>query len=313
MPKERADTKAKLHKRSKHRSRYDFDVLTKSCTDLAPFVIENKHRDRSINFFDPAAVKMLNKAILFEHYNLNYWDIPTDYLCPPIPGRADYIHYMADLLMETFPHQALKNNKINCLDIGMGANCIYPIIGATEYDWNFVGSDIDPIAIEAASKIADQNAQLKNKVACRLQENSAHFFKGIIGTDERFDLSICNPPFHSSAKEAQEATRRKVSNLTKEKRPKVSLNFGGMHNELWTAGGEKKFITDMIKESADFATSCYWFSTLVSKEAHLNTIYKQLDQVKVARDITIEMGQGNKISRVVAWTFFDESERRRLV
>ena len=41
---------------------------------------------------------MLNRAILMHHYGVKSWDIPAGYLCPPIPGRADYIHSVADLL-----------------------------------------------------------------------------------------------------------------------------------------------------------------------------------------------------------------------
>lgn len=301
MTQKPADSKLKLHPRNKHRARYNFDALTTSCPDLSPFVSQNKYGDMSINFFDPLAVKMLNKALLIHYYQLHEWDIPPNYLCPPIPGRADYIHYMADVLAETHPNKT----SIHCLDIGTGANCIYPIIGSQEYNWSFVATDIDPTAIAWAQKIISSNAVLKEKVAARLQPDPRHFFKHIIQEQEQFDLVICNPPFHSSAKEAQAASLRKLSNLTKTKRPKARLNFGGQNNELWTEGGEKKFITDMIQESAAYATSCYWFSTLVSKEAHLNTIYKQLDQVKVAQDRTIEMGQGNKISRIVAWTFVD--------
>lgn len=41
---------------------------------------------------------MLNKALLAAHYDIEYWDIPDTYLCPPIPGRADYVHRAAELL-----------------------------------------------------------------------------------------------------------------------------------------------------------------------------------------------------------------------
>jgi 23S rRNA (adenine1618-N6)-methyltransferase len=40
--------------------------------------------------------------------------------------------------------------------IGIGANCIYPIIGNAEY-WSFVGTDIDEKAIENCSTIIEAN------------------------------------------------------------------------------------------------------------------------------------------------------------
>ena len=78
--------KSQLHARNLHRSRYDFPQLIKSCPELAPFVRPNPYGDLSINFSDPNAVKMLNKALLKHFYGIDYWDIPKDYLCPPIPG-----------------------------------------------------------------------------------------------------------------------------------------------------------------------------------------------------------------------------------
>ncbi|RTY85461.1 DUF890 domain-containing protein, partial [Staphylococcus aureus] len=90
--------KSELHVRNLHRSRYDFPQLIKTCPELAPFVRLNPYNDLSIDFSDPQAVKMLNKALLKHFYGIQYWDIPQDFLCPPIPGRADYIHYLADLL-----------------------------------------------------------------------------------------------------------------------------------------------------------------------------------------------------------------------
>lgn len=126
-----ADEKTILHPRNKHRSNYDFAALTKSLPALKPYVAINKYGNESIDFSDPAAVKALNKALLSHFYNIANWDIPEGYLCPPIPGRADYIHYLADLLEEEEP--LLKGKNIKVLDIGIGANCVYPIIGHQEY------------------------------------------------------------------------------------------------------------------------------------------------------------------------------------
>jgi 23S rRNA (adenine1618-N6)-methyltransferase len=90
--------KNELHPRNAHNERYDFDALINSCGELREFVAPNKYGDQSVNFSDPLAVKTLNKALLKHFYGIGYWDLPNSYLCPPIPGRADYIHYIADLL-----------------------------------------------------------------------------------------------------------------------------------------------------------------------------------------------------------------------
>ena len=301
--KEHAKVKTRLHNRNKHRERYNFKELVKSCPELAQYVKLNVYNDESIDFFNSEAVKTLNKALLKHYYGVDYWDIPDNYLCPPIPGRADYIHHISDLLSNGNFGHIPKGNKIKCLDIGVGANCVYPIIASKVYGWTVVGSDIDPVAIESASKIVEMNPSLQDKVEIRLQANASDIFKGIIKDEELFDLTICNPPFHSSLEEAQAGTVRKLSNLTHKEITEPSLNFGGQNNELWCKGGEEKFVRNMIHQSKQFGKTCLWFSTLISKQKHLDGAYKELDKAGAYDVKTIPMGQGNKTSRIIAWTF----------
>lgn len=303
--------KTRLHPRNKHRERYDFPKLIESCADLASFVSLNKFQDESIDFSNPEAVKMLNKALLMHFYGIENWDIPNNYLCPPIPGRADYIHYIADLLCSNNFGKMPKGAQIKCLDIGVGANCVYPIIGTTEYGWSFIGADIDSIAIESAKNIIKLNPSLKGKIECRLQENSKDFFYGILPKDELVDLSICNPPFHASAAEADAASLRKQSNLNKTKVSKSKLNFGGQNNELWCEGGEERFVRNMIKQSKKFGSNCYLFSSLISKQSTLKSVYKVLKECEATITETITMGQGNKTSRLVAWSFLTKAEQMK--
>lgn len=280
-------TKIKLHPRNPHRDLYDFQKLVIDCPQLAEFVAPNSYGNESIDFANPAAVKALNKAILKSFYNI-VWDIPDNFLCPPIPGRADYIHYVADLLSN-------KGKNVLVLDIGVGANCIYPLIGHREYGWRFVGTEIDSTAVANAGKIIKQNG-LEEAIEIRLQKSPQNIFKGVL--KEPFDLSLCNPPFHSSLREAEAGMRRKWRNL---KVKSTSLNFGGQHHELWCPGGEAAFIKRMVEESCE--VDCKWFTTLVSKAATLPIIYRALDKVNPIDVKTIEMGQGQKTSRIVAWTF----------
>lgn len=309
--------KLRLHPQNKHHGRYDLKQLVGSCPELASYVRLNDYQDESIDFFNPEAVKMLNKALLKHFYKVEEWDIPKNYLCPPIPGRADYIHHIADVLgsynSESHERKIPKGKKIKCLDIGVGANCVYPIIGNSAYGWSFIGSDIDPVSIESANRIIDLNPSLKGKITIRLQPNSKDIFHGIIQKDELFDLSICNPPFHGSFAEAQSGTLRKLKNLKGKKIVKPILNFGGQNNELWCVGGEEKFVQDMIYQSKQYATSCFWFSSLISKQSNLKHAYKILKKMDAKEVKTIPMGQGNKISRIVAWTFLSQEQQNRWI
>ncbi len=311
--KEHPKEKLQLHPRNKHRGRYDFGQLMDSCPELKPYVRPNDYGDESVDFFDPEAVKMLNKALLKHFYGIGSWDIPEGYLCPPIPGRADYIHYCADLLGSCNNGEIPIGNKIKCLDIGVGANCIYPILGNREYGWSFVGADIDQAALESAGKIIQSNPQLIGNIELRLQQQPKDIFNGIIRPDEHFDLTICNPPFHASRTEAESGTIRKLSNLKQRKITKVDLNFGGRNNELWTPGGEARFVRDMIFQSRKYAFTILWFTTLISKSENLPGVYAALKEVAAAEVRTIGMGQGSKISRLVAWTYHHPEQQQKWV
>lgn len=283
-----------LHPRNRFRERYDFPGLIAACPALAAFVRPTPHGGDSIDFTHPQAVKTLNQALLKQAYGLDYWDIPPGYLCPPIPGRSDYIHYLADLI------GGQRGASVRVLDIGGGANCIYPLIGASEYGWSFVAAELDTQAHRWAQKIVRSNPSLAGLIECRLQKSATECFRGVVSDTERFDLTMCNPPFHRSAAEAAEGTQRKQKNLGQKR---TDLNFGGQSGELWCEGGELTFIRRMITQSLVLAPRCRWFTTLVSKSAHLPRLEAALHQVKAAQVKVIEMSQGQKKSRILAWTF----------
>lgn len=287
--------KGELHPNNPHKGRYDFKVLVDKLPELKSFIIKNPIGEETIDFSDNQAVVCLNKALLKTYYNIDNWDIPAGFLCPPIPGRADYMHYIAELLT--------KKKNINVLDIGTGANCIYPIIGSQTFDWNYTASDIDPKSIENAQKIIDSNEKLKNKVKLKLQKDRNHIFVGVIEKNDKFDLTMCNPPFRSSLEDALKANQRKVNNLNKgNKNIQKGLNFGGQKAELWCPGGERLFLKKMAKESANFASQVYYFTSLISNKENVKPTIKVLEKLG-AKCKVLEMSQGQKISRVLAWTF----------
>jgi 23S rRNA (adenine1618-N6)-methyltransferase len=301
-------TKTQLHPRNKHKGRYDFNKLMEDTPELKKYIGTNKYGLETIDFFNSTAVKLLNQALLKMDYGIAHWDIPDGYLCPPIPGRADYIHHIADLLNKHPSPSEHPQGTVVALDVGTGSNCIYPILGHCEYKWKFVGSDIDPISVKSARAIAKSN---NIRAEIRLQEDVKEIFGGIINDTDYFDFTMCNPPFHSSAAEATSANKRKIRNLSKgkarnhkgEKSDEVNVSFGGQHNELWCTGGELRFIKNMIAESTQYPDQVTWFTTLVSKQGNLGQIENDLKFTKAKKVKVIPMGQGNKNSRIVAWTF----------
>jgi 23S rRNA (adenine1618-N6)-methyltransferase len=305
-----APLKTALHPRNLHREQYDFAALMLANPALVPFVKPNIHGNISIDFANPMAVKALNQALLIYFYQIQQWDIPPHYLCPPIPGRADYIHYLADLLSAD---QWIKANKahIKVLDIGVGANMIYPLIATRVYGWQCVGTDIDATAIQNAQHMIDING-LANNIELRLQKNPLAIFAAVFKDNEHFTATLCNPPFHASLAEAAFGTARKLRGLNKTSKAtltKPTLNFGGQQAELYCEGGELGFLSQMIQESQQYASQCVWFTTLVSKSSHLLALQQQLKEVKATDVKVIKMQQGQKQSRLLAWSFISQHAR----
>ncbi len=302
--------KTNLHPRNLDRFGYDFDQLITISPELEKFVSINEHAIKTIDFSNPEAVKALNKALLNTHFGIQKWDIPANYLCPPIPGRADYIHYLADLLASSNNGIIPEGETVQGLDIGIGANCIYPIIGNAAYGWSFVGTDIDEKAIQNCKKIIQNNPNLIDAISLQLQTESRFIFKNIFTPEDKFTFTICNPPFHNSKEEATKASIRKINNLENTRTKNPVLNFGGQNAELWCEGGEIGFVTQMIYESAKYPMQCLWFTTLVSKKENLSSLYKTLNKVSAVDIKTIDMAQGQKTSRIVAWTFLSHEQQK---
>lgn len=306
-------------------------LLAKQNPALKEFLVTTPRGELSINFHDPKAVLCLNQGLLRTYYGVQFWQIPEGYLCPPIPGRADYIHHLAELLTQSgaptqtvrLPSQTNKSaqpkvqmdaasQKIQVLDVGTGANCIYPILGSQSYGWQFVGTDMNAIAIKSAKFIVQTNSNLKNKIQFRLQKNPSNIFAGIIKKTDFFDVSMCNPPFHESLEAAAAGSQRKLNNLNKGKKTKPNkelvLNFAGIKQELSYDGGEIAFLNTMAEESKDFAQQVGWFTSLISKKENVSLLHQNLQKLGAKQVRVVEMAQGQKISRFMAWSFFSKAD-----
>lgn len=301
--------KLSLHTRNRHRGRYNFAELVSALPALQSFLIANPFdaNEVTIDFANADAVQTLNAALLKSFYGVASWSTPPGYLCPPIPGRADYLHNVADLLAVNHNDTIPRGPSIRVLDIGVGANCIYPLIGHHEYGWSFVGSDVDVDALAAAQKIVDANTGLAAVIELRLQSSPQKIFDGVLTANDRFDVVMCNPPFHASAEEADAGSTRKWKNLGKagkrESRSAPKLNFGGQALELWCEGGEVGFICRMVAESAQYKTQVSWFTALVSRSENLPAIFAALQDAGARQVETVDMAQGQKKSRIVVWNF----------
>jgi len=292
-----------LHPRSRHHGRYDLPALVACCPELEAFVVANPAGEATVDFANPQAVKVLNRALLKHHYGVAYWDLPLGYLCPGIPGRADYLHQVADLLSGGEEAAIPRGPEVAVLDIGTGANAVYPLIGVAEYGWRFVGVDIDPLAVKWAGQLVAANPAMKGRVELRLQKKPELLFEGVVRPGERFAVAICNPPFHASPEEARAGAIRKARGLGQRPAAVPKLNFGGQGAELWCPGGEAAFVGRMIRQSAERPELCGWFTCLVSRSENVPRMQRELKTVAAKEVRVLPMAQGQKRSRLLAWRF----------
>jgi len=280
-----------VHPKNPFAKDYDFDTLIQQYTILKNFVFVNDYGNKSIKFSDQQAVKALNGALLKVHYGLDYWDIPEDNLCPPIPGRLDYLLHIADLVAKP---------ELRLLDIGTGANLIYPILGTCHFNWKCTASEVDIDSLKNAQEIIDKNSVL-NKTDLRPQKFKNSILENIIRPDDAFDVVVCNPPFYKNRFDAQQRNQRKVQNLKLQ--DDDSLNFGGRSNELWYKGGEEAFVKKMAAESIQFKDQVKWFTSLISRKENLKNIKRAINKTLASDIRVIDMEQGNKKSRFIGWSF----------
>ena len=280
-----------MHPKNPFNKDYNFDTLVAKHPPLHPFVFVNEYGNKTIKFSNNEAVKALNNALLKVHFGLTYWNIPENSLCPPIPGRLDYLIYIADLIPKT---------DIHLLDIGTGANLIYPILANRHFNWKCTASEVNLDSLSNAQEIIDKNPALK-EIELRHQQFKSHILKHIIQPEDSFDVVVCNPPFFKNRTDAEQSNKRKFQNLQLSE--ENTQNFGGLSNELWYKGGEEAFIKTMAEESVQFKEQVHWFTAIVSQKENLKNIKRAINKTNPSEAKVVEMEQGNKQSRFIAWTY----------
>ena len=280
-----------MHPKNPFNQDYNFDDLIAQHPPLKPFVFENEYGNKTIKFANREAVTALNTALLKEHYGITYYSIPENNLCPPVPGRLDYLLHVADLV---------EKEDIHLLDIGTGANLIYPILANRHFNWKSTASEVNLDSLKNAQEIIAKNETLKD-VELRHQQFKNNILEHLINAEDNFDVVVCNPPFFKNRTDAEKSNLRKFENL--QLTEANTQNFGGLSNELWYKGGEEAFIKKMAEESVQFKDQVQWFTAIVSQKENLKNIKRAINKTKPTEVRIVEMEQGNKLSRFIAWTF----------
>ncbi|XP_065014256.1 uncharacterized protein LOC135642220 isoform X2 [Musa acuminata AAA Group] len=319
-----------IHPRNRYSEKPpDFGLLAYLYPSFSPYVFPSSRPGGrpSIDWTDFNATRELTRVLLLHDHGVNWW-IPDRQLCPTVPNRSNYIHWIEDLLSsDLIPAWDCSDRKVRGFDIGTGANCIYPLLGASLLGWSFVGSDVTDAALEWARKNVESNPHLSELIEIRnandflcsaevkpksgkiiegelfAEEKEAeslepklvlssfskpHVLVGVVKDDEKFDFCMCNPPFFESIEEAG-------------LNPKTSC--GGTPEELVYPGGEQAFVTQIINDSVVLRNSFRWFTSMVGRKANLKVLVSKLREVGVSLVKTTEFVQGQTARWGLAWSF----------
>mmetsp|Transcript_2504 Transcript_2504/g.7537 ORF Transcript_2504/g.7537 Transcript_2504/m.7537 type:complete len:429 (-) Transcript_2504:2387-3673(-) len=287
----------------------DFAALAARDADLAPFVRTRPDGSGVVDFANPAASKAVTAALLRHDYGVQ-WALPDGHLIPPVPGRANYIAWIADLLALSCPP-----GQVVGLDIGCGANLIYPLLGAAVHGWKFVAVDVTDVAMAGARANAALNPHLVHLIEVRdarvstgqeaspgggsaaspvvdIMGHAAAFPDGIVRPavlpDETFAFCMCNPPFFESMEQAGLNPR---------------TAHAGTAAEMVCPGGEAAFVGAMVADSLQLGGRVHWHTAMLGRKSSLKALRATLYRHRATALRTTEFSQGRTSRWGLAWSF----------
>ncbi|XP_052612026.1 LOW QUALITY PROTEIN: RNA N6-adenosine-methyltransferase METTL16 [Peromyscus californicus insignis] len=299
-----------MHARNRYKDKPpDFAYLASKYPDFKQHIQINLNGRVSLNFKDPEAVRALTCTLLREDFGLSI-DIPLERLIPTVPLRLNYIHWVEDLI----GHQdSDKSTLRRGIDIGTGASCIYPLLGATLNGWYFLATEVDDMCFNYAKKNVEQN-NLSDLIKVVKVPQKTLLMDALKEESEIiYDFCMCNPPFFANQLEAQG-----VNSRNSRRPPPSSVNTGGI-TEIMAEGGELEFVKRIIHDSLQLKKRLRWYSCMLGKKCSLAPLKEELRIQGVPKVTFTEFCQGRTMRWALAWSFYDDvtvpsppSKRRRL-
>ncbi len=147
---------------------------------------ENKENMDSISYDDKSRPNLLKKK------RINY---QQTFLNNLIKKRKTNIYNPITSINDYLSEEKFEEKiMITGLDIGTGANCIYPLLGYGMYKWHFKATDINNESLESAYNIIERN-NLENLIKLETQINEKYIFYSVVEPQEIIYFSMCNPPY----------------------------------------------------------------------------------------------------------------------
>ena len=124
----------------------------------------------------------------------------------------------------------------------------------------------------------------------RLQTNPEHILRGVVKKNERFDFTMCNPPFFDSMEERISRFGRGISHS---------------ESEECTPGGEITFLHRYARESVHFSDRIGWFSSMTGKKSSALNLRTYLQEMLEKKSVVVlsEIGESQTKRWIVAWRF----------
>ncbi|KAI4297737.1 hypothetical protein L6164_037608 [Bauhinia variegata] len=334
----RKEERPTIHPKNKYSENPpDFSLLASLYPSFQPFVYYSRDGRPRIDWTDFNATRELTRILLLHDHGLNWW-IPDGQLCPTVPNRSNYIHWVEDLLSSNIvPKTNSTGVKVRGFDIGTGASCIYPLLGASLLGWTFVGSDVTDVALEWARKNVSSNPQISELIEIRRVESNRNtlclegFEESVYGGSKMkssgdFDTEVtpgplAAPDLHVNKNKIYHGPPILVGVVKDDEKfdfcmcnppffesleeaglnPKTSC--GGTPEEMVCPGGELAFITRIIEDSAVLNHSFRWYTSMVGRKSNLKNLVSKLWEVGVTIVKTTEFVQGKTSRWGLAWSF----------
>ncbi|KAG2448442.1 hypothetical protein HYH02_006334 [Chlamydomonas schloesseri] len=172
QPRGGAAGNARMHPANHYyRAEPDFGALAERYEELRPYVTVDANGRAHLETTSWAATRALTACLLRADFGLSWW-LPEGQLVPPVTNRANYLHWINDLLDLSAPQEEYGGTAgellpLRGLDIGCGANFIYCLLGAALYGWHMTGVDVTATAVRCCGKLIADNPQLASLLEVR--------------------------------------------------------------------------------------------------------------------------------------------------
>lgn len=291
-----ANNNARMHPRNPYRGKDpNHEQLVDQFPELKQYLRPAKRKgDRPTLALttNPAAAIAYNCALLKRDFGIN-WSIPVGRLCPPIASRVNYVLWVQDLIKLNRPKTQPSVDRVVGIDIGTGANAIYPLLGtALDSTWHFVATDVDESALSLAKKNMEANPRLQRRIKLKRVSEDARVQAALPPGDGMIDFCMCNPPFFESA-------------LDVRIRPDGST--AGTRSELVCQGGEEGFVSGIVRDSVKLGRRVRWYTSMFGKKASVKSTLKLIREAGFTNIATTQFLQGRTTRWGIAWC----SEPRR--